>query len=70
MRVLVKVYLGHNKTKILGCVYRPNTNKGYIHRAITIYEAILQELRNDKNYKQSNLSIFSDLMPTFLIMIT
>ena len=39
--IWVKVYLGHNKTKILGCVYRQNTNKGDIHRAVTIPEAIL-----------------------------
>ena len=57
--IWIKVHLGHNKSKILGCVYRPNTNKGDIHRAITIHEAILQELRNDKNHKQSDLLIFS-----------
>ena len=31
-----------------------------IQRAISIHEAILQELRNDKNYKQSDILIFSD----------
>ena len=49
--IWVKIHLGHGKTKILGCIYRPNTNKGDIQRAISLHEAILQELRIDKNYK-------------------
>ena len=58
--IWVKIHLGHGKTKILGCVYRPNTSKGDIQKAISIHEAILQELRNDKKYKLSDLLIFSD----------
>ena len=63
--IWVKIHLGHGQTKILGCVYRPNTNKGDIQRAISLHEAILQELRNDKNYKQSDLLIFQTSMLIF-----
>ena len=58
--IWVKVYLGHGKTKILGCVYRPNTSKGDINKAISVHESILQDLRSDKVYKQSDLLVFSD----------
>ena len=58
--IWVKIHLGHGKTKILGCVYRLNTSKGDINAAILIHEAIIQKLRSDKNFKNSDLLIFSD----------
>ena len=36
--IWAKVHLGHGKTKILGCVYRPNTTKEDINKAILFHE--------------------------------
>ena len=58
--IWVKVQLGHGKSKILGSVYRPNTSKGDLGRAIAIHESILQELRSNKMLKRSDLIVCSD----------
>ena len=58
--IWVKLNLEHNKTKIVGSVYRPNSAKGDLKRAITIHETILQELKSNKAYKNSDLLVCSD----------
>ena len=58
--IWVKLNLEHNKTKIVGSVYRPNSAKGDLKRAITIHETILQELKSNKAYKKSDLLVCSD----------
>ena len=58
--IWVKVHLGRGKSKILGSVYRPNTGKGDLGKAIAIHESILQELKSNKKYKRSDLLVCSD----------
>ena len=58
--IWVKLNLEHNKTKIVGSVYRPNSAKGDLKRAITIHETILQELKSNNAYKHSDLLVCSD----------
>ena len=58
--IWTKINFGGSNSKILGCVYRPNTTKGDIHKAISIHESIIQKLRNDKQFKNADLLIFSD----------
>ena len=58
--IWVKVQLGQGQSKILGSVYRPNTGRGDLNKAIAIHESILHELKNDKKYKRSDLLVCSD----------
>ena len=55
-----KVNFGHGKTKIIGSVYRPNSAKSNLPRAISIHESILKELKTNKVYKHADLLICSD----------
>ena len=58
--IWVKLNLGQKKTKIVGSVYRPNSAKSNLNRAISIHESILQGLKTDKAYKHADLLICSD----------
>ena len=58
--IWVKLNFGHRKTKIIGSVYRPNSAKSNLSRAISIHESILQILKTDKVHKHSDLLICSD----------
>ena len=58
--IWVKLNFGQKKTKIVGSVYRPNSAKSNLNRAISIHESILQGLKTDKVYKHADLLICSD----------
>ena len=45
--IWVKVQLGQGQSKILGSVYRPNTGRGDLNKAIAIHDSILRFLEND-----------------------
>ena len=58
--IWVKLNFGDRKSKIVGSVYRPNSAKSDLNKAISIHESILQALKTDKVYKHADLLICSD----------
>ena len=58
--IWVKLTIGNGRSKILGTIYRPNTARGDLNRAIAIHESILKAIKSDKKLSSSGLLIFSD----------
>ena len=58
--IWAKVNIGNGRSKILGSIYRPNTARGDLNKAIAIHESILKQIKNDKTLRNPELLIFSD----------
>ena len=58
--IWVQLKVENGRSKVLGCVYRPNTARGDLKRAIAIHKSILQEIKSNRNFSNSDLMVFSD----------
>ena len=58
--IWVHLKLNSGRSKVLGCIYRPNTARGDLHRAIVIHKSILKEIKSNKNFSNSDVMVFSD----------
>ena len=58
--IWVHLKINSGRSKVLGCIYRPNTARGDLHRAIAIHKSILQEIKSNKNFSNSDVMVFSD----------
>ena len=58
--IWVHLKINSGRSKVLGCIYRPNTARGDLNRAIVIHKSILQEIKSSKNFSNSDVMVFSD----------
>ena len=58
--IWVHLKLANGKSKILGNVYRPNTARGDLNKAISIHKSILKDIKSNKKFRTSEVIVFSD----------
>ena len=58
--IWVHLKLANGQSKILGNVYRPNTARGDLNRAISIHKSILKDIKSTKKFHNSEIIVFSD----------
>ena len=58
--IWIHLKIGNGKSKILGNIYRPNTARGDLNRAISIHKSILKDIKSTKKFHNSEIIVFSD----------
>ena len=55
--IWIHLKIGNGKSKILGNIYRPNTARGDLNRAISIHKSILKDIKSTKKFHNSEIIV-------------